>query len=706
MASWPSPFAHRNVANASILPARSPTIPQGTEDTELPNRSYTERSCRTALSFAVFRSAGVSSVERFGYNGRILRVDLTAETIAFEDRDDDWWRIYAGGGLLATELLIRETPAGLDPFAPDNLLIFTSSVVAGQPYAGLARFTVAAKSPLTNGIGETRCEGPFAAAIKRSGADAIVVHGRATTPVLLVIDDGTVSIEPAGELWSQETGPVTESLRDRFGSNANIAAIGPAGEQLVRFASIVCDRNHQAGRMGMGAVAGSKLLKAIVIRGGTLPPVANPARCEQLTRNYVVQMMDNALNRSQLEPPGFAAWVHVMTGDTAICAENYRTSTFEAASAYGPEAFMRRYAGISACPGCTNDCIKRFGAGDDERFDPDSGGIHQEITGSMGPNLGMTSLDAVLASNIRCNELGLDPVSLGFTISLAMECRDRAILPSDLHDQIPAFGDAEGVLRLMDAIAIRQGAGDLLAEGGKRAADAIGNGAPALAMQVKGLELPPFEPRTQTGLAIGYATAPIGPRYDIAEHDWDFDETGWSHALENARTLGILERMPMQEISPQKVRNYTVLNTLWSGADALDFCIFAIAPVRALTFEQMAALLGAVTGWNTSTYEIMRIGERRIQLMHLYNLREGIGPEADTLPDRFFDEPIDAGAWRDHRIDRPAFEQAIRTWYRMMGWDDQARPAYETLVALDLEWTIDEGFLSSELLATGGAASA
>lgn len=641
-------------------------------------------------------------MERFGYNGRILRVDLTTDSVKFEERSDDWWRISAGGGLLATELLLRETPAGFDPFDPENLLIFTSSVVAGQPFAGLARFTVAAKSPLTNGIGETRCEGPFATALKRSGADAIVMRGRASEPVVLVIDDGVVSIESAGELWGKTTGSATEMLRNRFGGDAHVAMIGPAGEKLVRFASIVCDRNHQAGRMGMGAVAGSKLLKAIVIRGGSLPPVADPERCEQLTRDYVAQMMANALNRSQLEPPGFAAWVHVMTGDTAICAENYRTSVFGATAAYEPEAFMRRYTEISACPGCPNDCIKRFSAGDDEQFDPDSGGIHQEITGAMGPNLGMTSLDTVLACNIRCNELGMDPVSLGFTLSMAMECRERALLSPEMSEQIPAFGDAGGVLRSIDAIAHRTGAGDLLAEGSKRAAETIGNGAPALAMQVKGLELPPFEPRTQTGLAIGYATAPIGPRYDIAEHDWDFDETGCSNALDNARTLGILQRIPMQEISAGKVRNFKVLTILWSAADALDFCIFAIAPVRALTFEQMAAMLAAVTGWNTSTYEIMRFGERRIQLMHLYNLREGIGPEDDSLPARFFDEPIDTGVWSGHRIDRVAFEQAIRQWYRMMGWDDGARPSYETLIEHDLEWTVDEGYFPVGLLAGMG----
>lgn len=643
-------------------------------------------------------------MDQFGYNGRLLRIDLTTRSIELETRDHSWWRLYAGGGLLATEILLRETPPGIDPFDPENLLIVASSVVAGQPYAGLARFTVSAKSPLTYGIGETRCEGPFATNIKRSGADAIVVRGRASEPVTLVIDDGAVSIESAQEIWGRSTGETAEALWDRYGLDASVATIGPAGERLVRFASIVSNRNHQAARMGMGAVAGSKLLKAIVIRGGSLPPVADQAQCEALTRHYAQQMTVNALTRWQLEPPGFSAWVHLLTSDTAICAENYRTNAFTASNAFAPEQFMHRYAGDAPCPGCPNNCIKRFGSGDDPiLFDSRSGGAHQEFTGALGPNIGIAELDTLLAANVQCNELGMDPDSLGFTISMAMECRDLGLLADNMQHQIPAFGDGPGVLRLINEIGYRSEVGDLLAEGTKRVSEQIGNGAASLAMQVKGLELVPFEPRTQTGLALGYATAPIGPRFDIAEHDWDFDEAGWSHALENSRTLGILHRIPMQEISVRKVRNYAVLATLWSAADALDFCIFAIAPVRVLSFEQMSAMLSAVTGWNTSTYEIMQIGERRLQLMHVYNMREGIGPESDTLPDRFFDDPIDSGAWAGHRIDRSNFEQATRAWYKMMGWNQSARPYYETLVAHHLEWTIDEGYLSSECLAENGA---
>jgi len=190
-----------------------------------------------------------------------------------------------------------------------------------------------------------------------------------------------------------------------------------------------------------------------------------------------------------------------------------------------------------------------------------------------------------------------------------------------------------------------------------------------------------FEPRTQTNLALGYATAPIGPRYDINEHDWDFDtEVGWEHTLNSARTLGILERIPMDYQGVDKVRNFKALATLWSAADALDLCIFAIAPTRVYTLEDMAALLGAVTGWVTSSYEIMRFGERRLHLMRVYNLREGLTAADDTLPARFFEEGVQAGRWQGVKLDREKFGAMIRTYYRMMGWDDAGAPRYETLI--------------------------
>jgi aldehyde:ferredoxin oxidoreductase len=635
-------------------------------------------------------------MSRFGYHGKVLHLDLATRRFWVEECDDRFWRIYGGGGLLATYYLLRECPPGIGSFDPANLLILTSSVVAGHPYTGLARYTASAKSPLTGGIGETRCEGPFGIALKGSGADTLVFHGAADVPTVVVIEDGQAAFHDAKDLWGRNISEAADRLEAKFGTSIHTAIIGPAGERLVRYASIVSDRTYQAARMGMGAVMGAKRLKGIAIRGDHHPPVSAPLTCAEITEQYRARMPDNALTRWQLDPPGFSAWVHLHGLDAALCTRNYRDSVFEAADCYEAGRFMRYYRHEGTCPGCPNNCIKFLAADDDITYDPRAGGIHQEIAGTLGPNLGLADLETIFRANVLCNDLGLDPTSLGFTLSMAMECVEQGLLTEQTVGSPLRFGAAEPVLSMIRAIAYRQGFGDILAEGAQRAAAQIGQGAERYALHVKGLEMVCFEPRTQTNLALGYATAPIGPRYDICEHDWDYDtQVGWEHTLNSSRTVGILERIPMDDLSETKVRNFKALASLWSGADALDLCIFAIAPTRVLSLHDMAELLGAVTGWSTSAYEIMRFGERRLHLLRVYNLREGLTAADDMLPDRFFDEPIHMPGqrWDGLRLDRERFTAAVQTYYRMMGWDDSGQPRYETLLDYHLEWVVHEGHL-------------
>jgi aldehyde:ferredoxin oxidoreductase len=623
-------------------------------------------------------------VKRFGYNGKILHIDLETRSSTVEEPTETFWRTYVGGGLLATYYLMKLAPPGIDAFDPRNPLILTTSVVAGQPYAGLARFTAAAKSPLTGGVGEARAEGPFAMGLKASGFDAIVIRGCSASPVSLLIDDGNVSFHDAGKLWGKTVSETVRGLKVALGAGIETACIGPAGENRVRYASIVSAGSFQAARMGMGAVMGSKGLKAIVVRGDRLPPVADPAACTALTTAYGVRMMDNPLTRWQFDPPGFAAWIHVHGNDAALCTRNYRDSVFEGVAAYGPEQFQKRYQHDGICPGCPNACIKFFSGGTGtEDVAASAGGMHQEITGALGSNLGLGNLDDVFKANILCNELGLDPVSLGFTLSMVMECTERGI--GDATGL--SFGDGAAVLAVISRIAHREGIGDLLAEGAARAARAIGPAAEAYALTVKGLEMSAIEPRTQSNLALGFAVAPIGPRYDICEHDWDYDpHVGWPHSLENSRAIGIFDRLPMQQLSSSKVRNFKALHILWSAADALDLCIFAVAPTRVFSLDEMAAMVAAVTGWKTSGYEIMRWGERRLHLMRAYNLREGLTTMDDRLPDRFHDDPIRQGKWKGMHIDRKEFREVIATFYQMMGWDGLGQPLPATLIDHHLEW--------------------
>jgi aldehyde:ferredoxin oxidoreductase len=628
----------------------------------------------------------------FGYHGRILWIDLTRRSAQFETRDEIFWRQSIGGGLLATRLLLEKTAPGTDPLGPDNLLIFTSSVAAGHPAAGLARFTTAAKSPLTGGIGETRTEGPWGIALKGSGADAIVFTGRAERPVVVRIRDGAVEFHNT-DLWGRTVGETTDALEGVFGPDLHAAVIGPAGENRVRFASVVTDRTFQAARMGMGAVMGAKKLKAVVLQGGRLPSMADPAAARALTEDFAARLAGNSLSLWQKTPPGFSAWVYLHGIDAALCVNNYSRCAIEGIEGLKDEAFLARYLRDLPCPGCPNDCIKAVHPRGAAGLDARAAGIHQEVSGAMGINLGITDVDVLLRANNLCNQLGLDPTSLGFTLSFAMELFERGVLtPAEDAGRALRFGDGEGALDMAGRIARRQGLGDVLAEGTRRAAERIGRGAERYAMHVKGLEMVCFEPRSQTNLALGYAVAPIGPRYDICEHDWDFDtQVGWEHTLHFSRTLGILRRVPMNRLGTDKVRNFKALFNLWSAADALDFCIFAVAPTRLLSLPQMAQMLRAATGWETSDHEIMRVGERRNHLMRWYNLREGLTDADDRLPDRFHDEGIASGPRRGDRLDREAFRQAIGDFYAMMGWDTRGRPLPATLYDHGLEWALESG---------------
>src|SRR6266540_292180 len=369
-------------------------------------------------------------VPRAGHSGRILRVDLTSGAVSTESLDESTGRLYAGGSLLGTRLLLTETRPGLDALDPEAVLVFASSAVAGHPAAGLPRFAVVGKSPLTGGIGEARAEGPFGVALKSSGFDAIVIGGKSERPVTLTIADGRPALRQSDELWGLDTSAVVDVVTARLGP-CSVAAIGPAGERTVRFASIVSDRSFALPRMGMGAVMGAKRLKAITISGrGAVEPVADPDALSAISARYERAVPANPVTRWQHDPPGFGTWTgSAPTGSFSV--RNYRTSTFPDARGYRRAAFLARLAwSADGCPGCPSDCIKGFAASAEpadlmrtrERRD---GGLHQEAIAALGPNLGLATAGEALALNAACLHLGLDPVSLGFTLSFAMECRDR-----------------------------------------------------------------------------------------------------------------------------------------------------------------------------------------------------------------------------------------------------------------------------------------
>ncbi len=628
----------------------------------------------------------------YGYSGKILWVDLSTQSSHIEERNDIFWRCFVGGGLLGAKLLFETNCKDLDPFDPQVPLIFASSVVAGHMAPGLARFAVVAKSPLTGGIGEARTEGPFGTSLKQCGADVIALVGKSKRPVTVIVRNGEARFQDSSDLWGRNTGDVVDELERTFGAQIHSAVIGPAGENKVRFASIVSDRTFQVQRMGFGAIMGAKNVKAILVDPIDAPPVYDEKYLNEITDWYRTEMEKNDLTKWQYDQPGFSDWIYLHGLDAALCVNNYSKCAFKQVDSFKTERFLEHRIEDLICPGCPNNCIKSVLPNGLPELDNRSSGIHQEVTGTMGPNIGIGDLDVTLTANNLCNQYGLDPTSLGFTISFAMELFDKGILKKGMNaDRELNFGDAAAALKMIDDITFRRGLGDVLAEGTKRAAEVIGSGAEQYAMQVKGMEMVPFEPRSQSNLALGYAIAPVGPRYEICEHDWDFDTTvGWAHTLDLSRTIGILDRIPMDYIGIDKVRNFKALFNLWSAADAYLFCIFAVAPTRLLSLEKMAGILHAVTGWETSSYEIMRTGERRTHIMRWFNHVTGFTSQDDLLPQRFFVEPLQEGRRKGDMLDLSKFQLSIHNFYLMMGWDERGIPTLQTIYDYQLESIIDD----------------
>ncbi len=621
----------------------------------------------------------------YGYHGQILFIDLSNGTQKIWKPSEEWFRIHGGGGLMGTAILLKHTPKKLDAFDPDTMMIFVSSVIAGNDAPGLARFSVVCKSPLSGGISESRCEGAFGVALKNSGFDAIVFTGKAQKPQGVLIEEQQCQFFDAEDWWGTDTIETCTQCGDRFGiGSENVTAIGRAGENLVRYADIVCGKGNHIARLGAGAVMGSKNLKYLAIRGDCAPIPADKNALEALALDFEKKMSANTLSMWQKEVPGFSAAADLSDPDTAyIGSENYKTDLSASSTEYVRKNYIQYYLGENHCPGCPGDCMKYIGINKEKKDDQC---IHQEVTGALGPNLGIESLSAVLEANALCNRYGIDSVSLGATISFVMECQEKGIVnPADCGNMQIKFGDEKCLLALIEKIALRQDFGYYLGEGVKRLSDKLGEETSYYAMHVKGIEMVSFEPRTQTNLALGYAVAPYGPRYDVCEHDWDFDVvSGWEHSLDHARTLGINKRIEMQKFSPEKVKNFVALYTIWKACDTLNLCIFASAPTRVYSLEDISRLVSAVTGWCTSSYEFMNYGFRANTLMRLYNLREGLTNEDDILPSRFFCEAVQVGRLKGTQLSKHEFLEMRNLWYEICGWDDQGIPKQSTLVALSL----------------------
>jgi aldehyde:ferredoxin oxidoreductase len=438
----------------------------------------------------------------------------------------------------------------------------------------------------------------------------------------------------------------------------------------------------------MGAVMGAKNLKALVLVNGTTPDCGDTATLIAMTESYRRRMTRNVLTDSQFSSPGFGAWITQADSMAGYVGSfNYTTSKGPDLHELTPELFRQRVTkDEDNCPGCPNNCIKLYANALDDR----TGGLHEEALGAFGLGLGITNPDTLLNLNAACHLWGVDPVSLAFTISFVCEVGAKDLLGSQqLRGTVPKFGEEERLVELLEDVALCRPGVEWLAQGVKRAAQCLDGNAHEYAMEVKGVEMVSFDPRSSAGQALAYAVSPLGPRYEIVEHDIDFDPVdGYPHGLEQMRTIGFPEWEPMEDLDSRRVARTAVLLDMWSGLDALCVCLFAGPPLRELSLPDVARLVSAVTGWQTSDYEIFLWGRRRWQLMRVYNLREGLGADADRLPGRFHRESIGAGRHVGILLEESNFKARLEEYYRLVGWDEMGRPTDTTLMSLNLEWAI------------------
>jgi aldehyde:ferredoxin oxidoreductase len=603
-----------------------------------------------------------------GYAGKILRVNLTNNNITIEEIGESFCRKYLGGAGFIAYYLLKELPGGVDPLGPNNKLIFATGPLTGIRLSGSARHCVGAKSPLTNTIAKSEAGEFWGPELKAAGFDAVIIEGKADKPVYLSINDGQSSIKDATHLWGKNTKETQAIIRSELqDEHVRVAMIGPGGEKLVRYACIMHGPYDAAGRGGLGAVMGSKNLKAVAVRGHQPTPlVAKPEVVKEM-RDWLIAN-NNTIKMFQDFGTGGYMGSYESTGNLPV--RNFRDGLFPTVTKIeGKTIKDTMRIGMDGCFACIVRCKKVVKIDEPYTVDPAYGGPEYETLAALGSNCGIDDLKAICKGNELCNAYSLDTISLGGTISFAMECFEKGILTSkDTGGLDLRFGNVDAMLKLIELIAKREGIGDLLAEGSAIAARKLGKGAEAYAIQVKGAELPLHDPRLKTGIGLGYMIDPCGADHCLNVHDTLFVMNG---QMKDFHSLGLLEGIPADDLGPRKVSLLKAMQGLRILNDALGICF--LLPYN---YRQLADLTAGITGWDTDIPEQIRTAERIMTMMRMFNVREGFSSADDKLPARIF-QPKTDGILSTTRLDPAKYERAKKYYYTLMGWDNVGVPLPE-----------------------------
>jgi aldehyde:ferredoxin oxidoreductase len=623
--------------------------------------------------------------------GKILHVDLTAGKTWVESLPDEIYLKLVGGRALVAYLMMRDTPAGTDPLGPDNLLIFAAGVFQGTNLPGAGRHGVGGKSPLTGAIGSAEAGGWWGHELKRAGWDAIVVRGRAAAPVYLWIKDDAAEIRPADHLWGRDVAEVENAIREELSEpRLRVSQCGIAGENLALMANIINDYNRAAGRNGLGAVMGSKHLKAVAVRGSRNVPVSDRKRVAAVAKWLGENYKNLAKWAWEKGTPGNLMDLSRAGG---LPTRNFQDPQFADAESIGWETLHTSVLiGRDTCQACPIEC-KQVASYEGQDY-PDSpafvtalkseitidktyGGPEYETMAAFGSACGINDMVAISKAHELTARWGLDSISTGMTIAFVMECVDRGLLTAEMTGGfLPNWGDARAMLEAVEMIAHRRGFGDQMALGTKRLAQWIGNGAEAYTLEVKGQELPLHEPRYKVALGVGYTVAPVGADHMMNVHDTGFSTPG--RGLQRVNTVYAVGPLPSTVLSEEKMTLFYHECNWKHFQDCAVNCMF-----YPYDYDQLAETLSGMTGHEYTPLEVLAVGERAQHLCRLFNLREGLTAEDDRLPKRVM-QAFESGPLEGVEITPEAFHEARQTWYHLMGWTPDGVPTPERLTELGL----------------------
>jgi len=603
------------------------------------------------------------------WTGKIIRVDLTAREFAVEDLDPAIERDYIGGRGVGSKILFDEVDPTVDPLSPENKLILMTGPLTGTGAPCSSRYMAITKSPLTGAIACSNSGGYFPAELRFAGYDGIIFEGKADEPVYLWIKDDEIEIRDAGHLWGKTTHETEDLIRSEIddpwlAKEIHIASIGPAGENLGKLACIINDKNRAAGRSGVGAVMGSKNLKAVVVKGSKGVGKINRDAFKKSVRTAIDKLKAGPVTSQGLPKFGTAILVNIINECGILPTNNFQTATFERAGKISgetiAETILTRNKG---CFACTIGC-GRLTDIKDPKYAGKGEGPEYETVELMGADCGIDNLAAITKANYLCNELGMDTISAACTVATAMELYEKGYIPKEEAGMDLSFGNADALVELIRQMGYREGLGAVAADGGYVLAEKYGH--TELFMGVKKQEIPAYDPRGVQGMGLTYATSNRGACHVR------------SYLIAN-EVLGVHAKMdPLT--TKDKPATVKVFQELTAVVDSTGLCLFIVLTPN-MGYDDMRDMLNSVTGFDYTTEDVIRAGERIWNLERLFNLKAGFTKKDDTLPERLLKEPLKEGGPKGLVC---KLGEMLPEYYKLRGWDENGVPTGEKLAELGL----------------------